>query len=1430
VEESFVLLSAAKEKAGEGVYVSATTSNNRRYYGVLTDQPALEEASSMWFQDQADSLELNRRMKVLMQHQQQKEQANNTQTTEEAKLPAQPDEQTASGTPSRLDQATSTESAATIIRANGEVATNVPTVTKNDTSTTDENPDAATLALSETAKRPLETSENDGTQMKRSRQEATVAPDPSLSNVIVDASTAPSAQGNSKPPATQEERAIQKFKYISEKLATRGRRLRGDTVENPGYRVLVATFCSVDEAAGSTPARAKAIQAACEEGGNFLAGDATYYYQYEVLPSALTSEQSKKEKIGIRTSMGYHSFLHNTLLPAWFPLSNFQTRQHKVLNMLNMKRDNKGNVKWDNTPDVTTSSDAAAATLAGGTRLPMQPRPKQQYQIGVIGGGIAGLACCQDLVTLLQSEGIEAKVTLLEARSRFGGRLWTDRTVPTGNSEPFPIELGASWIHGIDDNPLAALAKQAGIGFTTASEEVQMLGKDMKRIDSALDENTGKLFDDLLDHAADDCWSAPESAVDMGRVIGHDPQAAVRWYSSVFVGGKHKAENKVENGGEGSTEDANGSIRVKETAKSTGAPTHRRSSDRSIDFEIGKAISQYKFRKFSKLSADEHRMLLWNTKNVEYALGANISDLSMKYWDSDERHAFEGDHVLLKQGYSAVIDYMLNSLQQAGKDKFDSILNFPVGKVEYARKSTTQSYGRDRLGRDRKLVELSDTCSVSSEDGTQTKYFDFLVCTAPLGVLKESVQRAGELDSNDKLSFQPCLPFSKIDAISNVGFGLLDKAYLHFPKAFWRLSGLFKEDDQCLFGNVSGLNPHHYMFFDVGKCLASGENTPAILMSLISGKEAVACEYLSDKELVDELMTTLRAIFSDLTLPEPASFRITRWGQDRFARGSYTFLPPGATEQDFQLLQSPINGNGDSLLLEGSETMRLFFAGEHTTALHPSMAHGAMLSGMRAAKELVDTLQFKQTGEKDIDRVIPVALFRHKNPTTEPKCSLCHKVGGQVREGSLLAFKRGARQVLVHNNCAENSPEVEVIDSKWKHVIKAVNRGKALNCSLCSNSGATIGCTAESCFRGFHFSCSEDGGWRFDRDGKVFFCDLHRKVPPTANSQCDRVSLKYYLTKNPVSSLKCAFCQNPEDMTVYGKLLAFQSGKRQTCAHENCIKYTTIVDVTEIEDSRMGHEYRNIFRALDQSRTCIKCSIRGATVRCTEPSCDQILHFQCARKTGWNFDKRGKLFRCEIHRNKKSSEVNVPTFVPAEPNGSGTGSTAAFFNHNLLAQFGAMPQAPRTDIPSNLEMWGTAAPGMGGTTASGPSGAADVPKAEESSDSDESFPGEDGLGIEVMDVPLSHEVAGPTRLVRLERSSQNELWKISVKVVQIGNASVLAIAAVTKALDDLFSLKVDDVIVSINGAKLGTVELKTLRDVLFRLKQEVDLMMEVVRK
>ena len=368
-------------------------------------------------------------------------------------------------------------------------------------------------------------------------------------------------------------------------------------------------------------------------------------------------------------------------------------------------------------------------------------------------------------------------------------------------------------------------------------------------------------------------------------------------------------------------------------------PPHRLASDVSVDTAVGEAISKYKRTEFAKLSKEERNMLVWNAKNVEYALGANIEDLSMRFWDIDERHAFEGDHVLLRQGYSIVIDYMHRMLEKRG-NRFTVLLNFQVGSIEYSRNTSTQPYVNIHP-RNRKFVDLSDSCSVTSQDGKQCIKSDFVVSAVPLGILKASVQ---EETDESKIVFCPPLPFIKVDAIKSVGFGLLNKAFIQFPFDFWTQNDVL-EADQTQFGNASGLNPHLYMFFDVSKAMYPGsKESPAILMTLISGCEAVACEEMSEADFLAQIMETLRTLFAKTTVPDPAAFKISRWGSDKFSRGSYTFLGPGSTDEDFETLQSPINGNGDSSLLElpSSETMRLFFAGEHTTALFPSMAHGAM--------------------------------------------------------------------------------------------------------------------------------------------------------------------------------------------------------------------------------------------------------------------------------------------------------------------------------------------------------------------------------------------------------------------------------------------------------------------------------------------------------
>jgi len=171
-----------------------------------------------------------------------------------------------------------------------------------------------------------------------------------------------------------------------------------------------------------------------------------------------------------------------------------------------MKRNNKGGIEFEKQkpPEETPPIKSSIRHTVVNPMKPLVPiQPRNTYRIGVIGGGIAGLSCCWELLRLArESEKLEIEVTLFEGRPRVGGRLHTDTsTFQTTDQKPFPVDLGASWIHGIEKNPLTDLAKDAKVDFVRAAEEVKMLTSNMREVDKDRDKKMGKLFDELLDQA-----------------------------------------------------------------------------------------------------------------------------------------------------------------------------------------------------------------------------------------------------------------------------------------------------------------------------------------------------------------------------------------------------------------------------------------------------------------------------------------------------------------------------------------------------------------------------------------------------------------------------------------------------------------------------------------------------------------------------------------------------------------------------------------------------------------------------------------------------------------------------------------------------------------------------------------------------------------
>jgi len=117
-------------------------------------------------------------------------------------------------------------------------------------------------------------------------------------------------------------------------------------------------------------------------------------------------------------------------------------------------------------------------------------------------------------------------------------------------------------------------------------------------------------------------------------------------------------------------------------------------------------------------------------------------------------------------------------------------------------------------------------------------------------------------------------------------------------------------------------------------------------MCFVAADFAYDAEKLSDDDIVTSIMYTLTKIYGKTRkIPNPGKFKVTRWGQDPFARGSYSFMAFGSSHRDIEKLMYPVG--------------RLHFAGEAT--FKPlGFAHGGYLSGKREAQRIINAIRLQE--------------------------------------------------------------------------------------------------------------------------------------------------------------------------------------------------------------------------------------------------------------------------------------------------------------------------------------------------------------------------------------------------------------------------------------------------------------------------------------
>lgn len=591
---------------------------------------------------------------------------------------------------------------------------------------------------------------------------------------------------------------------------------------------------------------------------------------------------------------------------------------------------------------------------------PSAPALKQRT-VAVLGAGMAGLGCARQLEGLFsqyakkfRDMGEEPpRVIVIEGRNRIGGRVYSrpfatkPAYVPENfHGKRFTAEMGGMIITGFErGNPINILLRaQLGIPYRPLRPDTTLYDSNGKPVDLHRDQLVENLYNDCLDRVSEYKFKQPASKliegnrelIDEGKDSAAEAYKTIRQVEESTAAQPHAPPVSEQSiapqvnlvpissdraTGRVHTEPGTpGALKAAYKAKLLGwALKQGVSEDADLDLEtpakepganLGSVVDSMlaQYRDIVDLTAQDYRLLNWHVANLEYSNAINYNKLSLQGWDIDAGNEWEGSHTMVIGGYQSVPKGLMML-----PAPLDVRRKSPVNKITY----TTEN----RAG----------PAVIDCEDGFRVEA-DFVVNTIPLGVLKHG-----------NIKFEPPLPEWKSSAIERLGFGVLNKVILVYKEAFW-------DEDRDIFGVLRNPPNRHsldqkdyasqrgrfFQWFNVTQ--TSGL---PVLLALMAGDAGYDTEQTCNDDLVKEATDVLRRVYGS-KVQQPIEAIVTRWASDKFARGSYSSAGPDMKADDYDTMAKPV-GN-------------LFFAGEHTCGTHPATVHGAYLSGLRAASEVLEAM------------------------------------------------------------------------------------------------------------------------------------------------------------------------------------------------------------------------------------------------------------------------------------------------------------------------------------------------------------------------------------------------------------------------------------------------------------------------------------------
>ncbi|GLU10048.1 hypothetical protein SLE2022_268760 [Rubroshorea leprosula] len=554
-------------------------------------------------------------------------------------------------------------------------------------------------------------------------------------------------------------------------------------------------------------------------------------------------------------------------------------------------------------------------------------------RIVIVGAGMAGLTAANRLYTSASSKDL-FDLCVVEGGTRIGGRI---NTSEFGGDR---IEMGATWIHGIGGSPVHQIAQEIG----------------------ALE--SGKPWE-CMDGFSDEARTVAEGGFELST-------ATVQPISVLFKNLMDFAQGKQI---EGSTPDVclNSKLAAKAAAKI--CTVNGGFEKLSIGSFLSKGLEAY-WDSVKDKGEELHGYGKWSRKLLEKAIFAMHENnqrtytsagdlLTLDFNAESEYRMFPGEEITIAKGYLSIIESLASVL--------------PPDLVKLGRKVTRidwQPEGHRRL----ELENVYDSRPVKLHfcDGS-VMLADHVIVTVSLGVLKAGIS----LDSG---MFVPPLPPFKTEAISRLGFGVVNKLFLQLsPTQDQQNHGSIKFPSLQMIFHPSDSELRHkkipwWMRRTASLCPIYHSST--VLLSWFAGQEALKLETLTDEQIIDGVSTTLCSFLShphqernpnshELCNGNVKSFENlsgvglkfskvlkSKWGSDPLFLGSYSYVAVGSSGADLDTMAEPLPkvsisnpGGGESSPLVCP--LQILFAGEATHRTHYSTTHGAYFSGLREADRLL---------------------------------------------------------------------------------------------------------------------------------------------------------------------------------------------------------------------------------------------------------------------------------------------------------------------------------------------------------------------------------------------------------------------------------------------------------------------------------------------